>query len=98
MIEPLEPRRMLDGASLKKGILHIDGTDAADDIALVQKRETDFDSSGNVFFVNHLLVTVNGDFQGDFSYTDIKKVVVKLMGGNDVFIVGKKLLRFDIDG
>jgi Ca2+-binding RTX toxin-like protein len=98
MIEQLEPRRLYAGVSLKKGILTINGTDDADDLALTQIRQTEVTPTGNIRFVNHLDVRLNGEFLGNFSYIGITKVVVKLKGGSDLFAVGKKLLPFDIDG
>ncbi|HEX3355614.1 MAG TPA: calcium-binding protein [Tepidisphaeraceae bacterium] len=98
MIEPLEQRRLLSSVFLKGRTLNILGTDQADDIQIQQQRETETSVDGNVFFIRHLLVTVNGAFIGDFSTTDFDKVVVKLFGGNDFFQVGKKDISFDIDG
>ena len=98
MIEQLEARRLFAGVTLKHGILTINGTDDADDLQVEKQRETEVTPLGNVRFVNHLIVRLNGEFEGDFSYLDITKVVVKLKGGNDLFAVGKKLLPFDIDG
>lgn len=98
MIEQLENRRLFAGVSLRKGILTINGTEDADVVDLTKTREVEVRNDGNVFFVNHLTVAVNGDFQGDFSFPLIKKVVVRLKGGGDRLIVGKKLLKFDIDG
>src|SRR3954451_9154278 len=76
MIEALETRRLFAAVTLQKGILKIVGTDDPDDVAVAQSRQVETDKSGNVFFVNHLSVTVDGEFFGDFSYNEIKKVVV----------------------
>ena len=98
MIEPLEARQLLAGVTLKHGILTINGTDQADDLQVEQQRQTEVTSQGNVRFVNHLIVRLNGEFEGDFSYLGLKKVVVNLKGGNDLFSVGRKDLPFDING
>jgi Ca2+-binding RTX toxin-like protein len=98
MIEPMEPRRLFAGITLKDGILTINGTNDADDITVEQKKETDVTAQGDVLFVNHLIINRDGVFQADYSYAEIKKVVVNLKGGNDEFIVGRKDLPFDING
>jgi len=97
-IESLEPRRLLAGISLRKGVLTIDGDEGDNTVALTQDRQVETRPNGNVLFVNHLTVAVDGEFLGDFSYTNINLVKVKLGAGNDTIIVGKKLLPFDIDG
>src|SRR5437588_7817297 len=63
MIEHLEARRLLS-VTLKDRILKIVGTDAADDVQIIKSREKEFSVNGKVFFVNHLSVTVNGEFGG----------------------------------
>ena len=98
MIEPLEPRRLYAGVTLKNGILTINGTNDADDLGVTQQRETETTPTGNIRFVNHLIVNLNGVFEGDFSYFGLEKVDVNLKGGNDLFTVGKKDLPFDITG
>ena len=60
MIEPLELRRLLAGvtpntATLANGILTIVGTDAADDISIVQQREALFWAGTALLFAGSLL-------------------------------------------
>ena len=87
MIDPLEPRRLFAASagltSLVDGILTIDGTDAADTVAVtsVTTASTSFGT------YNALRVTVNGTVTGTFKFADVRRVRVHCGAGNDVVSV-----------
>jgi Ca2+-binding RTX toxin-like protein len=98
MIENLEPRKLLAGVSLHKGILTVNGTEDSDVVQFERQKKTDTTPSGGVFFRDHLIVILNAEIIADFAFADINLVKIKLKGGDDSCIAGRQALRFDMDG
>src|SRR5437016_1334888 len=100
MIDPLEPRRLFDSVTFTdKGVLTIEGSRHADKVEFAEKKKADVDKNGDVTFNNHLYVTIDETFFGDFNEALINKIFVKLGNGNDVCKVGPiNRLSFHLEG